>query len=82
MALPQIRRDDLRMRHHVARQTTGDHLAVVEHDDAVGECLHRALLKFYYCAAAAILGALIGATAPAAWQGRTIAAAQTDLTIR
>jgi hypothetical protein len=40
------------------------------------------MLKFYYRAAAAILGALIGATAPAAWQGRTIAAAQTDLTIR
>jgi hypothetical protein len=36
------------------------------------------MLKLTYCVAAAILGAIIGATAPASWHGGGSIAAQTD----
>jgi hypothetical protein len=40
------------------------------------------MFKLYYCAAAVLLGAIIGATAPPSWQGGKIIAAQTGASAR
>ena len=40
------------------------------------------MLKLYYCAAAAIVGALIGVTAPASWQSGAVTVVQTTTSVR
>ena len=40
------------------------------------------MLKLYYCAVAMMLGAIIGATAPATWQGGKVIAVQSGASLR